>query len=163
MKITDEIKAAISRLVEDAQSFSKDDIRGDLFDRYMGEPYGDEQKGKSSFVSTDVADAIEAIMPDIMDVFTSAEDIVEFSPVGPEDEAQAKQETSAVSHVFWQKNLGFEILYTWFKEALIQQNSYVKYGWQEKERVTISEYEDLNPDELAEVFRGLEEARDSEY
>lgn len=149
-----QVKATIARLIEDAQQDHASDKRSDLFDRYMGEPYGDEQQGRSRFISTDVADAVEAILPDLMDVFTSAEDIVEFAAVGPEDEAGAKQETQAVSHIFWQKNEGFTTLYTWIKEALIQQNSYVKRGWEERQRVEIEEYEDLTPDELMQILSG---------
>lgn len=139
-------------MIKNAQQWSASDIRSDLFDRYMGEPYGDEVQGRSQFVSTDVADAVEAILPDIMDVFTSSEGLIEFQPVGPEDEEAARQETGIVEHIFWQKNNGFEILYTWFKEALIQQNSYVQRGWVEKRRIEIEEYEDLTPDELLTIL-----------
>jgi len=148
----DSLKADIGRLIKNAQQWSASDIRSDLFDRYMGEPYGDEVQGRSQFVSTDVADAVEAILPDIMDVFTSSEGLIEFQPVGPEDEEAARQETGIVEHIFWQKNNGFEILYTWFKEALIQQNSYVQRGWVEKRRIEIEEYEDLTPDELLTIL-----------
>ncbi len=155
----DTLKSTISRLIQDATDKDVQNIRTDLNDRYLGEPYGDEKKGKSKFVSTDVSDAIEAILPDIIDVFTSAEDILEFDPVGPEDEEGAKQETSVVSHLFWQKNPGFQNLYVWFKEALIQQNSYIRFGWEDKERVSIEDYEDLTPDELLAVLSQI----DGEY
>ena len=149
-----EIHAEIGRLISDAQNSDTSDRRAKLFDRYMGEPYGDEVKGKSSFVSTDVADAVEAVLPDLMDVFTSAEDIVEFSPVGPEDEALCKQETAVVSHVFWQLNPGFENLYTWIKEALVQQNSYVQRGWDDREWVTVEEYDDMTLEEAILALEG---------
>lgn len=152
-----EINATIGRLIQNAQQVDASDIRTDLFDRYMGEPYGDEQEGRSKFVSTDVSDAVEAILPDLMDVFTSAEDIVEFKPVGPEDEGAAKQETAVVSHVFWEKNEGFTNLYVWIKEALIQQNSYIKRGWQEKVTVEVEEYEGLTPEELVSVANDIGE------
>jgi len=153
----DSLKADIGRVIKNAQQWGASEIRGDLFDRYMGEPYGDEVEGRSRFVSTDIADAVEAILPDIMDVFTSSEGLIEFQPVGPEDEHAAKQETAVVEHIFWQKNNGFEILYTWFKEALIQQNSYVEHGWVEKRRVEIEEYEGLTPDELISILSEKDE------
>ncbi|MGB1214843.1 MAG: portal protein [Pikeienuella sp.] len=152
----DQLKSTISRLITDATCKDAEGIRSDLNDRYLGEKYGDEKRGKSQFVSTDVSDAIEAILPDIMDVFTSSEDIVEFDPEGQEDEEAAKQETSVVSHLFWQKNRGFENLYVWFKEALISQNSYVRFGWEDKERVTIEDYEDLTEDELVAVISQID-------
>ena len=150
-----DISRTVARLISDATISDAQDVRSDLFDRYMGEKYGDEKKGKSQFVSTDVFDAIEAVHPDIMDVFTSAEDIAEFDPVGMEDEEAAKQETTAVSHMFWQKNKGFEILTTWTKEALMQQISYVRFGWEDHERVSIEEYADLTADELLAVLQQI--------
>lgn len=146
----------VARLIQDAQVSDTSDItRSKLFDRYMGEPYGDEKPNRSAFISSDVADAVEAILPDIMDVFTSSESLLEFTATGPEDEEAAKQETDAVSHIFWKENDGFLILYTWMKEALIQQNSYVKSGWVEKERVTIEEYENLSPIEFVSLLDQL--------
>lgn len=151
-----EFQNTVARLIQDAQVSDTSDItRSKLFDRYMGEPYGDEQPNRSKFISTDVADAVEALLPDIMDVFTSSESLLEFTPTGPEDEEAAKQETDAVSHIFWKENDGFLVLYTWFKEALIQQNAYVKSGWVEKERVTIEEYESLSPEEFVSLLDQL--------
>lgn len=155
-----DVKTAIGRAIQHAQHEGTSEFtRSDLFERYMGEPYGDEQKGRSAFVSTDVSDVVEARLADVMDVFTSSENILEFTPVGPEDEEAAKQETDAVSHVFWQKNDGFMILYNWFKESFIQQNAYVESEWVEKERITIEEYDDLTPDELQQILGQL----DGEY
>jgi hypothetical protein len=152
----DDIKETIGRMVQAAQRDADTEVRSDLFDQYMAEPYGDEVKGQSAFVSSDVSDVVEAILPDIMDVFTSSENILEFTPIGAEDEDAARQETEVVSHLFWQKSDGFTVLYSWIKECLIQQNSYVKRGWVEKERVSIEEYEDLTSDELAQIFGQLE-------
>lgn len=156
--LSDTTKAAIGRLIQDAQQRDASDNRGDLFDRYMGEPYGDEVKGRSAFISTDVADAVEAILPDLMDVFTATEEIVTFAPVGPDDEEAAKQETAAVSHMFWEKNPGFENLYVWIKEALIQQNSYIKRGWEKKVRSEVEEYADLTADEVISIMQDAGDA-----
>lgn len=152
MNLTPELKSKIGQMMADATDEENIGNRSDLLDRYLAEPYGDEEEGRSQFIASDVADAVEAILPDVMDVFTSSEDILEFTPVGPEDEQAAKQETQAVSHVFWQKNPGFETLYVWIKEALIQQNAYVWYGWVEKERVSIEAYEGLDYEELIDIL-----------
>lgn len=148
--------SAVSRLIQDAQRDQDSDRNADLFDRYMGELYGDEVKGRSKYVSSDVSDAIESIMPDIMDVFVGAEETFKYKPVGPEDEAAAEQETEVVENLFWQQNEGFNVLSTWFKEAMIQKVSYVRRGWVEKTRVTIDEYEDLTPEELMIEMIALE-------
>lgn len=152
----------IGRLIKDATTQDVAGHREDLFDRYMAEPYTDEgmaNPGGSQFLDSTIADAVDAIFPDIMDVFTSAEDIVEFSPVGAEDVAAAEQETKAVSYFFWSKNPGFENLSVWIKEALIQQNSYIWSGWVDKKRVTIDEYADQTPEEFLAIMGNI----DGEY
>ena len=160
MKLSEEHKAEISRLITAARENENSGKRSDLLRRYLGEPYGDEKDFRSKFVDTSAQDAVEALLPEIMDVYTSAENILEFAPVGEDDVAAAEQETFAVSHVFWQKNDGFTILYTWIKEAMIQQNSYVWAGWVEKTETEIHEYEGLD----FEAFMGvLQQFEGEEY
>lgn len=154
--ISDEHKAQLGRLITDATDEENAGNRADLLDRYLGEPYGDEVKGRSAFIDTSASDAVDAILPEIMDVFTSAEHIVEFRPVGPDDEDAAKQETAVVRHIFWQENNGFEILYTWLKEAMIQQNAYVWRGWVEREEVDVEDYEDLDLEEFLSILSAEE-------
>ena len=45
-----DISRTVARLISDATISDAQDVRSDLFDRYMGEKYGDEKKGKSQFV-----------------------------------------------------------------------------------------------------------------
>ena len=44
------------------------------------------RKNRSSVVASDVADAIETTMPDLMEIFTGGEDVGTFKPQGPDDE-----------------------------------------------------------------------------
>ena len=89
--MTPELKAEVSRLVTEATSEDNTGNQLELLNRYLGKPYGDEVKGRSAFVDTSAQDAVEAILPEVMDVFTSAPDIVEFTPTGQEDEDWASQ------------------------------------------------------------------------
>lgn len=154
------LKQKLGTLLTDARNEEGAEKKSDLLKRYNAEPYGDEVEGRSTFVDSSASDAVDAILPEIMDVFTSSESIVEFTPVGPEDEEAAKQETQVVEHIFWDKNNGFEILSVWLKEAMIQQNAYVWRGWIENDRVEIEEYEDLTFDEFMSV---MQEFQDEDY
>lgn len=51
---------------------------------YLGNPdgLGNEVEGRSQFISTDVQDIIEWIMPSLMRVFTGGDEICTFNPVG---------------------------------------------------------------------------------
>ena len=64
--------------------------REQAMDYYMGRAFGNEVEGKSQVISTDVRDAVEGMLPSLLDMFTSSKEAVEFEPVGMEDEAQAK-------------------------------------------------------------------------
>ena len=54
-------------------------------DFYLGEPMGNEVEGRSSVVATEVADTVEAVMPNLMRVFTSSDKYVRFAPRTAED------------------------------------------------------------------------------
>lgn len=153
--LTDAQKTAILKPIQSALTTTSRIRREGLFDRYMDEPYGDEVKGRSAFRSTDVADVVEAVFAEAMEALASDDNLVEFAPVGPEDEAAAKQETDIVHHLFREQNNSFVTLSTWFKEGLIEQNAYVRSGWVEKTRVLIDEYEDLSMDQFMKVYSDL--------
>jgi hypothetical protein len=88
--------------------------------------------GRSSAVSSDVSDTIDGLMPGLMEVFCGGDEVVRFSPVGPEDIEQAEQESDYVNHVFMQLNPGFMILYTYVKDALLSKVGVIK-AWTEEE------------------------------
>ena len=100
---------------------------------YYGLPFGNEVDGRSQFVDTTVADTIEWIKPSLMRVFASGDEMVKFNPVGPEDVAMAAQATDYVNYVFTRDNPGWEILYSWFTDALLSKNGIVKVWWDEYE------------------------------
>lgn len=92
-----------------------------------------EIEGRSTFVSRDVADTINWIMPSLMRIFASTDEVVAFDPVGPEDIEAAEQETDYCNHIVMSKNPGFEIFYTWFHDCLLEKNGYVVAYWEESE------------------------------
>lgn len=96
---------------------------------YLRFPYGNEQDGRSQVVASDVFDAVEGMLPDLVEVFVSSDKAVVFDPVGPEDEQGAKQATEACNHVFYKQNNGFLILYTAGKDALLLRTGGVKWWW----------------------------------
>lgn len=150
-----ELAVAIGRQINAATGAIGDDVskdRSDLFERYMGEPYGDEVDDRSKVVDTSIADTIEWIMPELMEIFTAGDRVVDFEPLGPDDEARADQEADVVNHVFMRKNDGFLILYSFFKDALIQKVGYAKRWWDEREVSRVEEYEGLTREELAQLL-----------
>jgi hypothetical protein len=117
---------------------------------YMREPYGNEEEGRSAVVASDVFDAVEGMLPDLIEVFTSSDKAVVFEPVGPDDEEGAEQVTNACNYVFYKQNNGFLILYTALKDALMLKTGAVKWCWEEKETPTFSTYRGVTDDQIAE-------------
>lgn len=122
--------------------------RTDALDRYHGKEYGNEQEGRSKIVTRDVADVIEWIMPSLMKIFTGGDKVVQFEPQGPEDVEMANQATDYVNYVIQRQNPGFSILYSWFKDALLQKNGIVKHYWDDTTSVTREEYKNLTEEEF---------------
>lgn len=85
--------------------------------------------GRSSATSSDVADAIETVLPDLIEIFTGSDDVAAFTPNGPEDEEAATQETDYINHVFYEENSGFLNICTMIKDALQEKTGILKaYG-----------------------------------
>jgi len=137
------------------------DERADAMDYYLGDMRKDmpAQDGRSRAVSTDVADTVEGLMPNLMDIFAGSDEVVRFDPVGPEDEAAAQQETDYVNHVFMQQNPGFIILYSFIKDALLSKVGIVKVWWEETEQEERETYYDLTDDQFALLSMAVEESR----
>lgn len=140
-----ELGQIISRHLADAET--PGDTRSDLFDRYMGEPLGDEIGGRSGVQTSEVFDTVEAIASEAMDMLAAERTIVAFKPESEDDVEAAKSETEACNDVFWERNDGFDNLQTFVKSGLIEQNGYIRSGWVEKETITIDEYSGLTIDE----------------
>jgi len=122
--------------------------RAAAIDYYLGQPFGNEEEGRSQVVSYDVQDTIEAALPQLLKVFVAGDKVVQFDPKGPEDQDAAEQETDYINHVVMEKNEGFKTFYVWFKDALLSKNGYVKVYAEEDEEVEEYEYKGLTDAQL---------------
>jgi len=139
--------------------------REQAMEYYYGQPFGNEVEGRSQFVDSTVQDTIEWIKPSLMRVFASGDEMVKFNPHGPEDVAMAVQATDYVNHVFTKDNPGWEILYSWFTDALLSKNGIVKVWWEEYSEEEREEYRNLGEIELQALLMDddVEVLEHSEY
>ena len=147
-----EILALVEGEVNSSSGYQDSEIsaqRERAMEYFYGEPFGNEEEGRSQVVVTDVQDTIMWMMPPLMRIFTAGDKVVRFQPEGPEDEAVAEQATRYVNHVFHKQNNGFMILYNLFLDALINKVGIVKHYWEELEKVTSEDYENLSDNEFA--------------
>ena len=123
--------------------------RAEAMDYYLRKPYGNEVDGSSAVVTGETAEVVDGALPQLMRVFTSNEDAVQFEPVKDGDEPFAEQASDMANWVFYKDNDGFLIMHNWFKDALLQKVGVVKAYWEEKKDITKEKYENLSDDELA--------------
>ena len=126
--------------------------REDSMKYYLGEPFGNEIDGRSEIVTTDVRDTVEYIMPSLMRIFTTHNNVAEFEPEGPEDVQMAQQATDYVNYVFNKQNNGFKVLYDAFKDALISKTGIIKHYWEESEEVSTENYANLTDIEFQSIL-----------
>jgi hypothetical protein len=100
---------------------------------YLGMPLGNEIKGRSQIVSWDVFEVIESAMPGFIEPLFSSDNIGQFEPRGPEDEAYSEQATDYVNYIIKQRNQGFLLFNTWIKDALLSKVGVVRGEWEDAE------------------------------
>ena len=106
----EELEAMIGQEITDAVSYIDSDlspIRAMATRYYRGDPFGNEEEGRSQVVAMETRDTISAMMPSLMRVFFSSENVVEFVPRGPEDVKNSQQATDYANFVFSADNNGF--------------------------------------------------------
>ena len=87
---------------------------------YLGKMRGDEIKGRSKIISTDVADMVEASLSQITPMLTNPS-LVEIDPQGDGDEDQAAEESRFCNHVVMGSNEGYLSLHNAIKSGLLQR------------------------------------------
>ena len=123
---------------------------------YMREPYGNEVEGRSQIITGEVAEVVDGALPQIMKVFTQSNNAVVFEPVNEGDAEMAEQATMMANHVFYKDNNGFEVMNSWFWDALCQKVGVVKAYWDDKKDTTKEKYEMLTEDELTMIMQDEE-------
>ena len=117
----DEFQGAVKAAIRDAVDYIDGAIakERELAQKYYnGDPFGNEEEGRSQVVMTEVRDTVLAMMPSLLRVFTASEKPVEFAPGTAAKVAEAEQATDYVNYVFMNDNPGFTILHSAFKDAL---------------------------------------------
>ena len=146
----EELISLIDQHVTDALGY--DDAistqREKAMEYYYGLPFGNEVEGRSQFVDSTVQDTVEGIMPSLMRVFASGDEVCTFNPVGPEDSEVAQQASSYVNHVLMKQNNGWSVIYDFCKSALLQKVGFIKVWWDESEKIDREQYSGLSDIEL---------------
>ncbi len=131
----DELQGIVGKEIEDAIDYIDNWIspmRATATQYYRGDPFGNEEEGRSQVVSMDVRDTVQAIMPSLMRIFHGTDRTVEFVPQGPEDVASAKQATDYANFIINRDNDGFLEMHSAFMDALVRKVGIIKVYWDDQ-------------------------------
>jgi len=124
--------------------------RAKSIDYYHGEMDDmPNEPGWSAITTRDAFLVVESALPDIIEIFESTEDIMEFRPESEEDVDKARQETDVVNYIYNVDNPGFINTYTYFKDALMVKNGFMMASWVDSEEDTEEHYFEQSNEDLA--------------
>jgi hypothetical protein len=154
----DELVNYLNQEIKDAELYTTpiQNERTTALDYYNSEPMGNEIDGRSQVVTSDVMDTVEWMLPMILEMFVESGKVCDFEPNNPQDAEQAEQESNYCHYVLYRQNLGFLILYTWFKDALLQKNGVIKCFWDEVVEEERETYENVSDEEFLLVAQDPE-------
>ncbi|MBW2036421.1 MAG: hypothetical protein JRI41_02915 [Deltaproteobacteria bacterium] len=149
----EDIEKAVEKEIEAAQEArsARAPDRQKNWDRYFGKPLGNEVKGRSQFLTRDLLETIEAILPFLIKLFASGDPKVEVAVVGQE---------AWIGKALMQKiqlDLGnatpnlFSLFYQWFKDALVSDTAYVKVAWDLDHANVQVDFDDLPAEQMQQL------------
>jgi len=151
----EELKGIVGKEIDDAIDFVDNwvsPLRATATEYYRGDPFGNEEAGRSQIVSMDVRDTVMSILPSLMRIFNSTENTVEYAPQGPEDIEAAKQATEYARYVINRDNDGFLQMHAAFKDALIRKVGVLKCYWDDQTKFETHDWTGLDDNALAALM-----------
>jgi len=150
-----DLQEAFTREYQQARDFIDGDVgpeRAQATKYYLGQPFGNEEEGRSQVISRDVRDTILNYLPSTMRVLFGGEKAVEYVPINESDVPFAEQATDYVNLVVLrQDNDGFLECYAAVKDALTRKVGFLKWWWDTRLTITGSSYSGLDETALTKL------------
>jgi len=89
-------------------------------------------KGRSTAIDSTLSDAVDTVMPDIMEVFFGGDDVVTFDADGEGDEDSARQESDVVGQVVFGQNDAFRAFHDAIQDGLVNRRGVWHWWWEEE-------------------------------
>lgn len=147
-----EFQASVKQAIDDAVDYIDGFIapaRAKATSYYRGDPFGNEEEGRSQIVMTELRDVVQAITPSLLRIFTASENVVEYIPRNEQNVPVAEQATDYINYVFYNDNPGFQVLHNAFKDALVRKTGIIKWRWSEDLEISEASYTGLDEGQVA--------------
>jgi len=149
----EDIEHDISIEIKAAQDNNNDRAgkREKSWDRYYGRKLGNEVKGRSQFITREVMDTVEWMMPYFIRSFAAGDPKIEIEIKGQEPwVGKAVMEKIQLDLNESTPNI-FLLFYQWFKDALISDTAFTKVSWDlDQESVNIA-FDELPADQMQQL------------
>lgn len=118
--VSPELLAFLKEEYDRCQDETLEDERHTAIDRYNGEPYGDEESGKSQVVARDTAEVVDYMVISILRTLVAGDDVVEFVHRNAD---AAHQATRTIMHLLMDEQDGYRVIHDWLKAGLLEKNA----------------------------------------
>ncbi|HEX5676214.1 MAG TPA: hypothetical protein VFX83_12570, partial [Azonexus sp.] len=120
---------------------------------YLGLNTNPAPEGRSQVVDRSVYETISTLMPSLVRIFAgSSDEVVKFTPGGPDDELAAEQTTAVVSHIVTQQNAWEQICGDWIHDAMLLANGYAYAYWDSSDAMVRETYSGQSDDQIAQLL-----------
>lgn len=128
-------------------------VRTEVFNSYYGKFYGNEEEGRSSYVTRQVLTTVEWLLPEICKVFLSR-NVVKLRPLNKQDEQAAMFETRVLNDMAIKDTETWAAISLWIKDVLISPVGYCKVYMDESktQKRRKRRYKGLMELELAQIL-----------
>jgi hypothetical protein len=162
----DDVADLLGKAAEDAVLYVDGELsasRAKATQYYLGEPFGNEEDGRSQMVLTEVRDAISGMLPSVIRVVSGSDRIVEYVPTSPEKSKQAEQVTDFIKKKLDQAGW-FLKSHSIMLDGFVRAMGVVKWGYDDTPKlkhyclyqVSESELEGLAAEEGVTVTKATE-------
>lgn len=161
----EDLQTAIQSDFEDAVSFIDSDISPsrELASRfYHGQPFGDEEDGRSQVVMPVVRDTVRSTLPSLMKIFFGGQRVLEFVGSNKISASLADEMTMGVEYVFTRQNDGWSVTWNAFKDALVRKVGFVKWWWDDSVEVKSRLFDGVSEEQLQVVQAELKPGEELE-
>ena len=145
-----------ARMVKSCKAYldEQSDERRAAFDYYAGDMTEEmpASAGRSSVVSKDVRAIIKKVMPSLTRTILSNDKIVEYAPVGPEDEEGSEQATDYINHVVIPECGAEDAIYDAIHDACLVKTGILKWSAYTYRKAVVQDYTDQPDDAVVGLF-----------
>jgi len=151
----------IDTMSKDGVTFNSEFMKENevFLDRFLGNPYGDEEPDRSKIMSNDVEDSVNSYLVSLARVFLGSGEIIEFEALdkdNPEDVKEADQKTKYADWLIRGQADSYPTQYSALFNILLMKFGVCKYFAEDTTSIKEEEYTSISPEELALFEESLE-------